>query len=245
MNINFQPENVIARPKGPPLNSIVYLPENLPKKYIHVYEHWPNSLLIIEKIFEMTEEERGKILCSSNGSCVLFRDPRGKVFLKYPSHDGKEGGFVPDMPGVEINNEMTKFIYAHGSRNANMEYSYLLNWMDWCEEALDSTEPRAPLGRAMRAISEGKSRNVVLDSLFKAHERAPFSWTANYLLFIAFNKLGYDGFAKFHLNLAYINNPHNPEISANHFLVFNKKSKKEYLLNIPKDKWEKFEEELK
>ncbi len=224
--------------------SIVYLPEYLPKNYIHVYESWPNSLLIIEKIFEMTEEERGEILCSSNGSCILFRDPSGKVFLKYPSRDGKEEGFVPDMPSVEINNEMTKFIYVHGSSMTRMEYSYL-NWRDWCEEALDSTEPIAPIRRAMQGLSQGESRNVVLDSLFKAHERAPFFATANYLQFLAFKKLGYDGFAKFHLNLAYINNPQNPEISANHFLVFNKKPKEEYLLNIPKDKWEKFEEELK
>lgn len=224
--------------------SIAFIPEKLPEGYIHIHESWPQSLLLIEEIFQLTESDRKDFLSLCNGGCLLFRDTDGQVYMKYPSRNGKKKGFVPDMPGLKIENYLTKFVDAHASFDTRMKFFHLTHWRVWCEEALDHTEPRAPFRRAMRGLEKSESKELVVDSLFKAHERAPFSGIGNLLLYKAFMMMGYDGFAKFHLNLAYLNNPKDPKISAHHFKVLKKRSKDIYLERIPEEKWDEFNEEI-
>ncbi len=224
--------------------SIAYIPDPRPPTYVDVYESWPNSFLIVQKLFELTPEERSIFFKGKDKLCILYRDAEGSLQLKSPTLVNADEEVVSEMAGIKITHQLGQYVSPMSDKITISRFQHLIYWSDWCEEILDATEPRAPLRRAMRLIGKKASTEVILDALMKAHERTPLSRTINVLLFMAFNSLGYDGFSKFHLNLAYLSAPYDPHIAAEHLKLFGKISKEDYLLHIPSELVQEFESEL-
>lgn len=222
---------------------IAYIPDPPPDNFISIHQSWPSSYMLIQKLFELGAKVRKDLFGVNNRSFSLFRNPDGKLVMKYMKPGDTEFRILPEMPELEIDHPLSNYVQASMSHSSSFKYMYLEGWTDWYEEIIDDTEPRAPIRRGINLKSIGAQKEITIDALNKGHERTPLSRTANIILYECFSNLGYTGFARFHLNLAYIAASYDPNIASEHCKVF-QKPMDEYLIHLSDENKKDFKEKL-
>jgi hypothetical protein len=150
---------------------------------------------------------------------MLFRKESGELVIKYWSKM-KTSCCIPDCNDIAVNHPHADKICAYGNSATIVKYSHLLNWNDIIDEWFDTSEPRAPLGRA-GLLSSQQAHNAaeIHDALQKAHERMPWHPKLNAEYAAIYFSMGYRGFAQFHMGVAYTVTPSSPIIAGMHFLL--------------------------
>ena len=217
--------------------TIVALPKYFPRNYIDLHESWPQSFVIIEKLFQMSKEQRRKTFGLMGSNLILFKKESGELVIKYHSKL-KPCPLVSDMKEISIDHPLADLICAYGNSATRGKYYHLLKFRNLLDEWFDCSEPRAPLHRAEVLCSNDSDIRHTHDALQKAHERAPWHPKLNAQYAVVYYRLGYRGFAQFHMGVAYTVTPANPIIAGMHFSlqkILNKQITQSTYLNLITD----------